>query len=748
MYRQKKVGHLGLFMGSVFLFCLLGTIHQARASVDAEQADEQHSPGHELDERIVRHIHIVRNHPNKYLTYEAIKSYIPYQEGAPFTSAQTNQFIKQLYKLGFFEHISIRGTLVDSDGLDIYIVLDELPEVYDIEITGNKAVSDQKIEKELKLSELRAISNAKLNELVRKLRELYQEKDYHLVTIDGTLKLNQDHQATIVITIDENKKSLVKKVIFKGNKHIRSKQLSAAIFTREDWVLGFVTKAGSYQKEKFEKDKRFLEGYYKSMGYFTARVTDAHAKMDPETKQYTVTFVIDEGDQYTIKELHVKGDDKLSEYELLRNLPFKSGDLYSVKNVADSMEILKKIFGEFGYIFVDIQPIIVPNETDKTVDITFDVDLGEKVLLRRLNIKGNKKTRDFIVRRKISLHEGELITHQGMDLSKQLVESLSYWEKDDGVTWKVRRINDHQADLDLLLKEAKTGKIMLGLGWGGNDNIQSASTGFNWNLNIYDVNFLGRGLQFNFGATWSQQEWGTTIDFTEPYLMDLPLMVGYNFHCNKAYRSEDLTCINEFSERYIGGAFQAGYISSRWAIDTVFRSTIGIDDIKLNNKPRVRTDCLSCPGALPYQRILDQSFKNGTIYSWTFEAGQDIRNNIIHPSGGYQWSLISRIGFPANTFGFFKVDADYSWYTSLIDEYNLVLGFHAHAGYIKQLERKTIPFKELYNIGGVASVRGFDWGEITPSFNLDPSRKPDEIYGRAAEPIGGRKAFFVNTELI
>jgi len=157
---------------------------------------------------------------------------------------------------------------------------------------------------------------------------------------------------------------------------------------------------------------------------------------------------------------------------------------------------------------------------------------------------------------------------------------------------------------------------------------------------------------------------------------------------------------------------------------------------------------IGCPGSAAYSRIIKQQFKNGTMCYINLEAGQDVRNHILHPSSGFQWSAISRIGLPSVNFGFWKFDLDYSWYTSLIDEYHLVLGFHTHFGYVKPLRNKTIPFQELFNIGGPATVRGFEWGQISPSFNLNPYIDVDDIIGdRFTEPIGGRKAFFVNLEL-
>lgn len=750
---QKKVVNQSMkifsLLISVSIFCI--SLYAEDIKVEQKQSVPNLSETNisNLKERIINKIHVLRNNPNKFLTDDAIKSYIPFVEKAPFDPAKTNQLIKKLFELGFFDNIQMRGSLVGEDKIDLYLILDELPEVYDIEITGNHAVTDQKIESELKLSELRAINQRKLNNIIRKLRKIYENKNFHLVDIQGEIKLNENKKAIIIIKINENIKSLIKRVLFVGNKHVRSKKLKGFIPSREDWLLGFMTKAGSYQPDQLNQDKRALEYHYKTLGFLTAKVLDAKIIMDPTTKQYTITFYIHEGDQYRIKDLHVQSTEQLSEHQLLQFLPMKPGNLFSMEHVKDSIEVLKKIFGEYGYIFVDIQPSIIPNEKDQTVNISFDVDLGNKVYLNRLTIKGNKKTRDHIIRRKINFSEGDLLSYQSMEHSKNRIEALSFWDQKDGVQWKTNRINDNLADLDLIVKEAKTGKLMAQFGWGGNEmNMQSASAGFNFGVSASDINFLGKGLQFNSVFNWSKQEWALAFDFTEPFLMDRPITVGYNMHVNKVQRSEEIESINDLSERYMGGSFHSAYILSKWAIDTIFRGIIGIESIKLNRPPTIRPDMCDNPGAYAYSKIIQQQFKDGTMGYLNLEVGQDIRNNLLHPSAGYQWSAVSRIGFPTVKFGFWKLDLDYSWYASLIDEYGLVLGFHTHFGYVRPLHNKTIPFKELFNIGGPATVRGFEWGQISPSFNLNPWRNVDEIVGdRFTEPLGGRKAFVVNLEL-
>lgn len=697
--------------------------------------------------RVVGRVEVVRQHPNKYVTEAMIRSYIPYLEGQIFAPSKTNRFIKNLYALGLFQDISVRASLVGSDKIDVFVILDELPEVVDIQITGNNEITDQKLEEELRLSQLRAISKRRLDDIVRKIKKMYYAKDYHLIAVDASIKIEENNKAVVVIDIHENDVCKIERVVFKGNKNVSARALRHAIFTREDWLFGFASGAGSYQKDKLEKDKRFLENFYKTLGYLTATITDVQVQMNSHNKQYEVTFFIEEGDLYHVGEVHVQGSDLLSEFELLRSLALRPGAVYSAKDVYESMETIKKILGEFGYVFIDVQPMIVPDEHTKTANVTFDVDLGSKVYLNRLTIKGNEKTRDYVIRRRIGLVEGDLITYGKMDASKDRVEALSFWNKDDGVLWKINRINDSLADLDLITKEVKTGKISAQIGYGGFGHLglQSPSAGANIGLDVHQINLFGKGLTLSASAQWSTNEWACNFDFAEPFLMDYPVSVGYNMHVNSIKRDENMAHVDSFSERYAGTSFYSGYIWPYSGTDIVLRAQLGIENVKLSSCPLVRRGDCSADAAVAYQEVLNQTFKNGTIFFLEPEIGQDMRNHIMHPSAGFQWLLISRIGFPTGPFGFFKLDFDYAWYTSLIDEYGLVFGVHTHFGYVRSLRNKTIPFRELYNIGGDATVRGFKWGEVSPSFVVCGKKASDE---NRIDPIGGEKAFFINLELM
>ena len=200
-------------------------------------------------------------------------------------------------------------------------------------------------------------------------------------------------------------------------------------------------------------DRHTIETFYKNNGYLTARVTDVVVDMNEKTRNFYLTFHIHEGPQYRVADIKVPGNEIMDEKDLLPVLPIKKGQLYSHAKVQKCLEILRNLWGEHGYIYADVEPSIQPDEENHTVNIAFYTELGSKVFLRRINIIGNKKTRDKIIRRQLTLDEGDLLTTQRMEFSKNRVELLGYFDKRGGVNWKINRVNDELCDLDLIVKE-------------------------------------------------------------------------------------------------------------------------------------------------------------------------------------------------------------------------------------------------------------------------------------------------------
>ncbi len=679
---------------------------------------------------------------NKFTSPEAILSYIPYKIGEIFNPLKTRQLIHNLYfGLKRFRNITLKGENLGNGLINLHIIVEEKKPLKEVIIEGNTQATDKEIMKKVNFDEMYAIDAQELKAISQEIKQLYLEKGY-LASIDTELRIDDDDRAIAIFVIHEDKKPLIKRIEFIGNDNVNSKELRSIILSKEDWVLSFLDKAGHYHPDRIQQaDKPLIEQFYQNKGFLNAKVIDIDIAMDPETKNINLTFEIEEGDQYTISKINASGNDIVSENYLLYRLPIRPGDIFSREAIAESIKVLESIWGRQGYIFAHIEPSIQPDEEKKTVDIAFFSDLGEKVFLNKITIKGNKKTRDKVIRRKLLLEEGELITQNKMDISKQHVESLGFFDPRDGVNWKIRRLNNDTADLDLIVKETKTGHFNAQIGFGGAGvNLNSPVSGFSVKGELADTNLLGKGLDLNISASWSKDEQTVIFHIAEPWLFDKPILGALDiYHRRPSY--DQLNNIRQAAihEKLTGGHVAGGFITrTNWAIlnDMQILMNIGVNDIKYEQRPIARVEGGSIATNEQYQRILNQEFAPGTFTWFALYFEQDTRNHPLHPSRGHKWRLGSKFAIPSfgNNIGYYKIGLDVNWFTPLINEYDLVFRLHGYFGLAAPFKTRTIPFGELFHIGGENSVRGFLYGQIGPKFQGDT--------------IGGTKALFWNAELI
>ncbi|MEX2438033.1 MAG: outer membrane protein assembly factor BamA [Candidatus Babeliales bacterium] len=731
-----------------------------QASINDEPATQNLSlpteQMHRINDIIVR--------GNRYIEAEAILNKVPFRSGDQFNPMLTGDIIKSLYNLGYFEQINIMGEPLPDNRMNLYIIVQEGKRIAGFEFVGNDHMGEKTIRLQgksgkpneptirgkINLDTIKVLHPQQIKKVVSELKKMYQEKDYHLVEITPEYK-EIDDAVIVIFNIKEGIRSYIKRVYFKGNKAIPSKKLRSVIFTREDWVLGFLDKSGSYQPDAIEMDKHGLQYFYQNHGYLTARVTDVDVVMDPDTKQYAVTFTIDEGDFYTVSDVHAPGNDLLAEEYILPFLPLKPGSPYSREKMNKSIEVLRNTWGEFGHIFADIIPQVIPDEEKKTVAITFISELGQKIYANRISITGNNKTREAVIRRQILVDEGELITHRKMERSKDRIEGLGYFDRKKGINWKTTRVDDATADLELLIEEIKTGKVGFQLGTGGDPkSIMSPAKGFAFSVFLSDANAFGQGWQYNFGAEIAQTAQSFNINLSNPWMWDKPILGALDLYVNRSNYGEEIkNAANDVTERVVGASLSLGFLSNlgNWLEETSFLTQIGVQNFDYAQPP-IASPNLPEEQRIEFQKFLNSQFLFGTLGWFSAKVGQDVRNHPAHATRGYQWSLNGKVGgsgknnrfekqgisFDISQFGFYKVDFDTVWYTPIIGEDTLILGVHAHAGTSRAFDCCNIPYRELYHIGGPGTVRGYTYGQIGP-FWRDTS-------------LGARNAFWVNAELI
>jgi outer membrane protein insertion porin family len=404
---------------------------------------------------------------------------------------------------------------------------------------------------------------------------------------------------------------------------------------------------------------------------------------------------------------------------------------------------LRLLWGEFGYIYAEVHPSIQPNPETKTVKLSFISDLGNKVKVNRINIHGNKKTKEHVIRREILFSEGEYITTRKMEESKQYIERLGYFDPKNGANWRIAKIDDEFADLDLLLHEKNTGRMSASIGFGGNPASQSPSQSWKVQASIYDTNFLGRGIQYSINGNYSAEDRGIIASISNPWLFNRPISGGVAlFHTKAIYEDLNLV-VQKPVEKRTGGQATIGFTSPYWWYTQILFET-GAEYIRYSVKPEVKLPEDFRQFGHDYQIVLNRRFQEGTLVATGVSCIQDFRNHPIYPSRGYLLAFTGKFAIPytKSSFGFFKAELDAHWYTPLINEYDLIFHLRAHGGFVAQFGNHTIPYRELFLIGGPATIRGFNFGQASPQIVID-------TFGdNAIDPLGGKKAFYLTAELL
>lgn len=719
-------------------------------SSSEQESDQSAAP--DLTGRIIREIII---EGNQQVSTQAILNKIPYRKGQKFDPIKSRELIRSLYfDFKRFRTINIMADPIDPDMVDIYLMVQEKTPIKEIIFEGNCAVTEKEIDEKVIPADTPSLDSEELKIFANSIKKLYLERGYYNASVNPELTVDANGKGTVVFHIIEGNKSLVKRISFKGNRNVSGKTLRSIIYTREDWLLSFLDKSGTYLPERLEADKHAIEMYYQSNGFLTAKVVSITPETD-ECGNFNLLFEIQEGDLYRIGSVSAPGNDLICEEKLLQVVPIKCGDLYSREKIIDAIKNLELVWGSFGYMYAHIEPSINPNDDTKTVDLAFHSELGNQITLGKLTIRGNYKTRDKIIRRQILFSEGDLLTNTRMEQSKERIQSLGYFDQREGVNWKIIRTGENMADLDLMLKEAKTGHAGFQLGFAGNPaSIRDPLKGASLQLDVGDTNLMGTGIRTNLNSRFSHEDFSLGFNITQPWLFDRPILGAFDvYHKRLAY--EDFNYTTPVNEIDTGLTLTTGFVT-QWndslLRDTFIRGALGIDSIKYNPSPpkgsitELPTKPERAYANLQYNQILRQLFTPGNFGSFSLHVGQDKRNHPMHPTGGYSWLARAQATFNVNKkcLGFQKYDLEGHWYTPLIGSYDLVFHLHTYLGVVAPLQCTHIPYRELFHIGGPASVRGFLFGEIGPQFNvLDAFSESTR-----GDSIGGTKATFINAELI
>ncbi len=621
----------------------------------------------------------VRITGNRRIETDAIRNTVALKSGDLLYPDKVDADVRSIFKLGHFQDVKAETTPMEKGVILTYLVT-EKPVIRDLKIEGNKELTAEKIKEALELKVNTIFSAKDLAKSIKKIKKLYADEGYYLAEVDGNSEKRGENELRVTLKINEGKKVLIEEIRFEGNSAFTRRKLKGTMETTEKWWLAWLTGAGVYKEEVLKNDLILIADLYFNNGYINVKVAEPKVEFLPDRKGLQVVIYINEGDQYKTGQLGFKGDLLDTSDDLSKKLKLKGGEIFSRSTLRNDVFTLTDHYADQGYAFANVNPVTRLNPEQKTLDVTFDMEKGEKVNFDRITISGNPKTRDKVLRRELKMAEGDLYSSTNLKRSKQNLMNLGFFEE---VTLATERGSaDNKLNLKVDVKEKATGTFSIGAGY-------SSLDGFIGQGSVQQSNFLGLGLKANVSASIGGKSSTYSVGLTDPYFMDTRWTLGGDL-----YRSEREYM--DYTRRALGGDIKGGYPLS----DTL--STFWI--YKYEQKEIFNTS--------PALILSGQFFEtSSTTSSITASLSRNTTDYRMDPSTGMLNSLSVEFAGLGGTNRFVRYIAETTHFTPLF--WNAVFTLKGTLGYIQDIG-KEIPIDEKFYLGGINTVRGYAGRTVSP----------------------------------
>ena len=647
----------------------------------------------------------------KRITPGTVFNYLPIKVGDTFNDSLSSDSVRALFKTGFFDDVKVK-----KDGNDLILIFKERPAIGTISLSGNEDIETDELLGNLKqigFAEGRVFLQSQLEMVEQELQRQYYSFGKYAAKITSKVTELDNNRIAININISEGLVAKIKKINIVGNNIFSEKEILKEFKLSTPRMFSFFFKNDQYSKQKLSGDLESLRTYYLDRGYLNFTIDSTQVTITPDKKDIYITINITEGEPYKVSEVKLGGNLTLSENEILELILIKAGELFSRKKVVETTKKITDLLGEKGYSFANVNSIPDIDKEDKTVSITFFVDPGKRVYVRRINFSGNNKTKDEVLRREMRQQEGAWISTAQVERGKLRLQKTGYFTDVNVETPMVTGTSD-QVDVNYSVEEAPGGQFGIGLGF-------SQSSGLILTTSLSQDNFLGSGKRVSFAFNNSDINSRYSLGYVNPYYTLDGISRGFNVF----YKETDAFDANlsEFDTKDVGADVIFGIpISETNTIDTslLYKRT----DISL--------------GGTASTQVRDFVALNGSeydIFSWNIGFKYDTRNKAILPDKGTYHRIGSEVVIPAGSdVEYYKLSYETKWFKDIFEDYILTLG--ADVGYGDAYGDTTeLPFFENFYVGGPRSVRGYKENTIGPR---DTSNRP----------LGGSTKIVGNAELI
>lgn len=641
----------------------------------------------------------IRVQGNRRVDSSTIFYYIKTEVGKPLSRNLIRKDIEQIYSLGQFTDIRVDTHPGKDGGVEVVYVVREIPSVGEVVFEGNNNLDTSNLRDVTSIKRGITFKEHLIKDTIQKLTAHYHDKAYFLAVVDVETELNENGLMDVRILIKEGEKVNINEISFVGNKSFDEGDLEDVMETQEDWLFSWLDESGIYKKDTLRLDVLRLEGFYKEHGYIRVQVHEPKIEVDTEEKEINIEITIEEGLPYTLGKVTVQPVEEFSEEDLRKNLKIKSGEIYNVSLLRQDILNIGEQFSEKGFAYADVKPVTVVNDEKRIVDMDIQINPGRKVYVGKINVVGNTRTRDNVVRREFRLKEGEIFNSKKLKRSKQRLNNLGFFENVKIDTH--RGDSPEQIDIDATVTEKPTGSLTFGAGFSSVDKVI-------FNAAISQDNVMGTGRKAVISANLSARRTNFNISLTDPRIFDTDVSAGIDLF----NRRSDFFSFNTKSN---GGGVRLGkYLSETDWLGVNYRFS------------EVRVSNVVNPTATLKNETRTTS-RVGTSFV------RDSRDNFMTPTQG--WKHVVRLELAGSVLGgadFYKTEYEITYYQPIIGD--LVGAVHGEIKYAQGYGGEELPSFERYFMGGANSLRGFTIRQVGP---LDAS----------GNPLGGEQALLFNAEL-
>ncbi len=639
----------------------------------------------------------------------AIFNYLPISVGDSVDDARSRDAVRALFKTGLFKDVRL-----ERDGDVLVVIVQERETISDITFEGNKAIKTEDLTKGLKevgFAKGEVFNESKLDKVLQELKRQYFANGKYGVRIEHEVIPVDDKTVEVAFTVSEGEAARIKQINIIGNEAFTDDQIRENFKLNTPTWISWFTKDDQYSKQKLSGDLEILRSLYQDNGYLNFGVDSTQVSITPDKKDVYLTINVTEGEKFVVGDVKLAGTLIVAPEELFKFIVTRKGMTFSRKDLTATSKAITDRLGDEGYAFANVNAIPEINEKNRVAGVTYFVDPGQRVYVRRVNFFGNAKTRDEVLRREMRQLEGGWISTAKVERSKTRLRRLGFFEDVNVETPAVAGSTD-QVDVNFTVKERPSGNLMLGLGF-------SQSAGIIFNTNVQQDNFLGSGKSVSFAFQNSDIQQVFKLGYMNPYWTVDGVSRGFDFTYQKQSLGDGTTNVIPYSSKTLSGGMNFGVPITEFHF---INAGISYESTSINTNPLFLDPI-----------IVDFLAREGNSYNLIrLESAftYDTRNSAIFPDRGTLQRIRGDVTLPGGDLTFYKVDYESKLFVPLARNYTLML--RAEAAYGGAYGHTTeLPFFENFYAGGPRTVRGYEESSLGPRDIFDRS------LGGNVEIVGG-----------